>query len=167
MKTCWRPRTLGGICLVVLGASLTTGRVEAIPPPMSAADLVKKSDVIATVRVLGVACTRTEMLQRTGEALPVWQAWVQIVEVDKGSCKKGDTLLIEWKDISRKLLGPWKVDYFPGEVVQTHLHWNPEQRVYTTTWWNAKNKPIEKAPANVLPRKPGEVLVRPSADRKE
>lgn len=131
---------------------------RALPPPFSAEKLAEESDVIATVRVLAVTCTGEITQQGTGEKLPTYQAWLQVLKATKGPARVHDTLLVSWHDISKKLIGPWTVAYYPGEEVTTHLKWNAEQRTYTTTWWNAKGEALKPADTTALPRKSGTVV---------
>jgi hypothetical protein len=136
-------------------AVLLAGPAPAIPPPMSPADLEKNSDVIATVKVRSVTCTK-EVEARGGKVL-AYQAQLEVVEVKKGTVKPGDVLTVEWQDIPKGLVGPWKVDYFAGEKVTTHLKYDAEKKVYATTWWNAKGK-SETNVEMKLPAKPGETI---------
>jgi hypothetical protein len=123
---------------------------------MSESDLDKNSDVIATVRVLAVACTGRADSGR--EKVHVYQAWLSVVKATKGAARTGETVLVQWQDVPKNVVGPWKVEYFPGEEVVTHLKWDAEKRVYTTTWWNAKGKPTKPADFDKLPPQPGQVL---------
>jgi hypothetical protein len=153
----WSSRVLMvGTVLAFLAASDTT---HALPAPMSARELEEKSDVIATIRVLGVACTGYITDDKTKEKLPTYQAWVQVVKVKKGDVKPGETILIQWKDIPKGLLGPWKVEYLPGEEVQTHLRWSEKRQDYASVWWNAKGEPTRPAEVKKLPEKQGEAVI--------
>jgi hypothetical protein len=132
-------------------------RAAALPAPMSDADLQKNSDVIASVRVLAVACTG--QVSTTRDKVPTYQAWLSIVKATKGAVKERETVLVQWQDVPKGIVGPWKVEYFPGEEVTTYLKWDAEKRVYTTTWWNAKGKPTRPADfEEKLPTQPGMVL---------
>jgi hypothetical protein len=71
---------------------------------------------------------------------------------------------VQWQDTPKGLVGPWKVAYFPGEEVATHLKWDADRRVYTTTWWNAKGKPTKQADTDKLPTQPGSVLMMKVGD---
>jgi hypothetical protein len=138
-------------CLVIVGRS------AALPAPMSDADLEKNSDVIATVRVLAVACTG--QADAGSQKVLVYQAWLSVVRVQKGAVKDKQTVLVQWQDVPKGLIGPWKVEYLPGEEVTTHLKWDADKRVYTSTWWNAKSKPTREPDFDKLPTQPGLVLV--------
>jgi hypothetical protein len=143
---------------IALGVTLVIAcRAVALPAPMSPADLEKNSDVIATVRVLGVTCIGTA--GAAPREVPVYQAWLSILKLEKGAVKEQQTVLVQWKDTPKGLIGGWKVEYFPGEEVKTYLKWDAEQKVYTTTWWNAKGKPTKPADVNKLPTEAGAVLM--------
>jgi hypothetical protein len=147
--------------LLLLGVSLPA---FALPAPMSPDDLAGKSDLIAVVRVLSVSQTAVTKDKDTGEDLPSYMAKVQLVEVKKGDAKKGDTVLITWRGIPKGVVGPWAVNYYPGEVVLTHLTKKTGGVAYGSTWWNAKGDEI-KAPASTeLPATVGETLEAPKAE---
>jgi hypothetical protein len=153
-------RWIGRAAMSAIAALVIAGTAQALPPPMSPEELEQKSDVVATVRVLAVACTGEVKPPGSKENVPQYQAWLQVVSATKGSVKPKQTLLVEWHDLPRPmLLGPWKVDYFAGEEVATHLKWHEKSRNYATTWWNAKGKPQRPADSDRLPTKPGELLV--------
>jgi hypothetical protein len=156
-----RPWRVAGF-LAVVGLAVGAGPAPALPPPLSPADLEKQSDVIATVRVLAVTCTGQAPFGQTNERVPTYQAWLQIVEVKKGSVKPHETVVVQWQDIPKTLIGPWKVEYWPGEEARTHLRWDADRHVYATTWWNAKGKPTRPAEVAELPGKPGQVITATS-----
>ena len=128
--------------------------VFAIPAPMSEAELVEKSDLLALVRVLSVACTSLTKDEQTGEELPGYLATLQILEVKKGD----QTVLVTWRENPKGVLGPWAVGYYPGEEVWTHLGKRSGGVTYATTWWNAKGQPIKPAQITELPTKVGETV---------
>jgi hypothetical protein len=132
--------------------------VFAIPAPMSEAELVEKSDLLALVRVLSVACTSLTKDEQTGEELPGYLATLQILEVKKGDVKPGDEVLVTWREIPTGVLGPWVVRYYPGEEVWTHLGKRSGGVTYATAWWNAKGQPIKPAQITELPTKVGETV---------
>jgi hypothetical protein len=103
-------------------------------------------------------CTGQAAYGKTTEQTTTYQAWLQVVSVKKGDVKENQTLLVAWQDVPKKLVGPWKVEYLPGEEVATHLKWNADQKAYNTTWWNAKGKPSRAATADKLPEKDGQVI---------
>ena len=79
----------------------------------------------------------------------------------KGDAKKGDEILVTWRAIPKGIVGPWTVNYYPGEVVLTHLVKKSGGVSYGSTWWNAKGDDI-KAPDNTeLPTTPGETFDAP------
>ena len=66
-----------------------------------------------------------------------------------------------WRAIPKKIVGPWTVNYYPGEEVLTHLVKNKGGVTYNSTWWNAKGDDL-KAPATTdLPTKPGQSILPP------
>jgi hypothetical protein len=144
-------RTLAAVAFLAI-----VGRAVALPAPMSVAELDKNSDVIATVRVLAVACTG--QADRGNQKVFVDQAWLSVVKPTKGPVEARETVLVQWRDVPKDVVGPRKVEYFPGEEVVTHLKWHAEKRVYETTWWNAKGKPTKPADFDRLPPRPGLVL---------
>lgn len=110
-------RGLSLLVLIMLGASPAL----ALPAPMSDADLLAKSDLVALVRVLSVTCVSVSKDEQTGEALRNYSANVELIEVIKGDVAKGAEVTITFEDIPQGLLGPWSVFYYPGEMVWTHL----------------------------------------------
>ena len=150
----FRPALVLLICLLATPAL-------ALPAPMSEQELTDKSDLVATVRVLSVSCTVVIKDDKTGEDLPVYLARVRVLEVKKGDAKKGDEILVTWKAVPKDIVGPWTVNYYPGEVVQTHLVKKSGGVSYGSTWWNAKGEDI-KPPANTeLPTNAGETFEAP------
>jgi len=146
------------LLMVAVVMLLATGSLAALPAPMSEKELLEKSDFVGSVKVLGVACTGMEAAANMEQVL-VWEAWLQVESVKKGSVKPRETILVRWRDVPRKLIGPWTVPYFPGEVVSTHLEWDAKTRTFRTTWWNAKGEPTRPAKEKKLPQQPGEVLL--------
>src|SRR4029077_7419777 len=107
-----RPATRRGASagLFLFVVLVVPGPAAALPPPMSPEELEQKSDVVATVRVLAVACAGEVKPPGSKENVPQYQAWLQVVSATKGSVKPKQTLLVEWHDLPRPmLLGPWKV----------------------------------------------------------
>jgi hypothetical protein len=125
---------------------------------MSDEELVEKSDLVALVRVLSVACTSLTKDDRTGEELPGYLATLQVLEVKKGDVKPGDEVLVTWREIPTGVLGPWVVRYYPGEEVWTHLTKRSGGVTYATTWWNAKGTPIKPAEITELPTVVGQTV---------
>ena len=64
----------------------------ALPAPMSEAELLEKSDVVAVIRVLSVSCTAVTKDDQTGEELPSYLARARLLEVKKGDVKQGDEI---------------------------------------------------------------------------
>ena len=143
-------RGLSLLVLIMLGASPAL----ALPAPMSDADLLAKSDLVALVRVLSVTCVSVSKDEQTGEALRNYSANVELIEVIKGDVAKGAEVTITFEDIPQGLLGPWSVFYYPGEMVWTHLVKQGDD--YTTTWWNGRGELVHKTDITTLPARPGE-----------
>ena len=55
--------------------------------------------------------------------------------------------MITWRAIPKGIVGPWTVNYYPGEVVLTHLTKKSGGATFGSTWWNAKGDDV-KAPAS-------------------
>ncbi len=130
----------------------------AVPAPMSDQELMEKSDLVAEVRVLSVTCTTVTQDPDTGEALPSYLAQLKVVEVKKGDAKPGDVVLVTWHAIPKTIVGPWTVDYYPGEEVVTHLAKRSGGVTYASTWWNAKGDDLKSPDTRDLPTTPGETV---------
>jgi hypothetical protein len=146
------PRLLAAFVLFLTIAAASPAC--AVPAPMSDADLLSKSDLVALVRVLSVTCVSVSKDENTGEALRNYSANVELIEVIKGDEAKGDDVHIIFHDLPKQIVGPWSVFYYPGEMVWTHLV--KEGDDYTTTWWNGRGEEVHKAVITDLPTKPGE-----------
>ena len=133
----------------------------ALPAPMSEAELMDKSDLVAVIRVVSVSCTAITKDEKTGEDLPSYLAKVRLVEVKKGDAQKGDEVLVTWRAIPKDVLGPWTVYYYPGEVVLTHLTKRSGGVSYASTWWNAKGDDVTAPESTDLPTTPGETFAAP------
>ena len=86
----------------------------ALPAPMSEQELNDKSDIVAVVRVLSVTCTAVTPDEKTGEELPSYMAQLRMIDVKKGDAKKGDVVLVTWRAVPSKIVGPWTVYYYPA-----------------------------------------------------
>jgi hypothetical protein len=150
------------VALAVLVSLLATPAL-ALPAPMSDQELMDKSDLVAVVRVLSVSCTTVTKDENTGEDLPAYLAKLKLVDVKKGDAKAGDEVLVTWRAVPTKMLGPWTVNYYPGEVVLTHLTKRSGGASYASTWWNAKGEDQKAPDSTELPTTPGETLVPPQA----
>ena len=128
----------------------------ALPAPMSEQELNDKSDIVAVVRVLSVTCTAITQDEKTGEELPSYMAQLRLLDVKKGDAKKGDVVLVTWRAVPTKIVGPWAVYYYPGEEVLTHLVKKSGGVSYGSTWWNAKGDDITKPESVELPKAPGQ-----------
>jgi hypothetical protein len=148
-----------GLVLTILLFGLLAGPALALPAPMSKAELLLKSDLVALVRIKSVTCVSVTKDERTGEDLPSWSAEAELIEVIKGDDVKGDTVAITFHAIPTGLLGPWTVYYYPGEMVWTHLV--GKDGYYTTTWWNGRGTLVSKAVIDTLPTTPGETVENP------
>jgi hypothetical protein len=136
----------------------------ALPAPMSDAELMEKSDIVAVVRVLSVSCTAVTKDDATGEELPSYLANVRLLEVKKGDASEGDEVIVTWRAIPKGIVGPWAVYYYPGEVVLTHLTKKSGGVAYGSTWWNAKGDDIKAPESTELPSTPGETFDAPPGD---
>ncbi|MGH6735562.1 MAG: hypothetical protein ACRECX_05725 [Methyloceanibacter sp.] len=145
------------ISLLVL--CLSAQPALALPAPMSEAELLEKSDLVALVRVLSVTCTSVTKDDKTGEDLPGYLAKLEVIEVKKGDVKPGEEVLVTFRAIPKGMLGPWTVYYYPGEEVWTHLMLRSGGVTYASTWWNAKGEPVKPPETTDLPTKVGESVV--------
>ena len=150
----FRPAILLLLCLLATPAL-------ALPAPLSEQELTDKSDLVATVRVLSVSCTVVTKDDKTGEDLPAYLARLRLLEVKKGDAKKGDEVLVTWRAIPKGIVGPWTVNYYPGEVVLTHLVKKSGGVSYGSTWWNAKGEDIKQPENTELPTSAGETFDAP------
>ena len=133
----------------------------ALPAPMSEQELIDKSDIVAVIRVVSVSCTAIIKDDKTGQELPVYLAKVRLVEVKKGDAQKGEEILVTWRAVPKDMVGPWTVNYYPGEVVLTHLVKKSGGVSYGSTWWNAKGDDIKAPESTELPETPGETFDAP------
>ena len=147
--------------LPALGLLLFAAPALALPAPMSEQDLRDKSDLVATVRVLSVSCIGVTRDEASGEELPSYLAKLRLLEVKKGEAKAGDEVLVTWRAVPKNILGPWTVNYYPGEVVLTHLVKKSGGVSYGSTWWNAKGEDVKAPESTELPTTLGETFVAP------
>jgi hypothetical protein len=131
----------------------------ALPAPMTEAELMEKSDVVALVRVVSVTCTSVTQDEHTGEDLPGYLARLKVIEVEKGDVKKGEELLVTWRAVPKAVAGPWTVYYYPGEEMVTHLTKRSGGASYASTWWNAKGDDTKSPDTRDLPTTPGITVV--------
>ncbi|MGB2931619.1 MAG: hypothetical protein WBE08_09275 [Methyloceanibacter sp.] len=141
--------------------SLVAAPALALPAPMSEQDLNAMSDLVAELRVLSVSCTGVTKDAASGEELPSYLAKVRLLTVKKGEAKAGDEVLITWRSVPKGALGPWTVNYYPGEVVTTHLTKKSGGVSYGSTWWNAKGDDVQAPESTELPATLGETFVAP------
>ena len=148
-----------GLLLVL--TSLLATPAQALPAPMSEQELNDKSDLVAVVRVNTVICTAVTKDEAAGEELPVYLAKLRLVEVKKGDAKAGDEVLVTWRAVPKGIVGPWTVNYYPGEVVLTHLVKRSGGVSFGSTWWNAKGDDVKAPDSTELPSTPGEMFNPP------
>jgi len=151
-------RHLKFLSLLVL-ACLAPLPALALPAPMTEAELMEKSDVVALMRVLSVTCTSITKDEQTGEDLPGYLATLKVIEVKKGDVKAGEEVLVTWRAVPKSIVGPWTVYYYPGEEMVTHLTKRSGGVSYASTWWNAKGDDAKSPDSRDLPTKPGETVV--------
>jgi hypothetical protein len=149
------------LIVLIAGLLFLTSPALALPAPMSEQELMDKSDLVATIRVLSVSCTAVTKDEKSGQELPAYLARVRLVDVKKGEAKKGDEILVTWRAIPKDVVGPWTVNYYPGEVVPTHLVKKSGGVSYGSTWWNAKGDDIKAPESTELPETPGETFDAP------
>jgi hypothetical protein len=152
-------RPFKALSLLLLIAVGIASPALALPAPMSDDELMDKSDVVALVRVLSVACTSVTTDEKTGEDLPGYLAKLQVLDVKKGDVKPGGELLVTWRAVPKNVAGPWTVYYYPGEVVLTHLTKRSGGVTYASTWWNAKGKDVKAPETTNLPTQIGQSVV--------
>jgi hypothetical protein len=151
-------RHLKFLSLLVL-ACLAALPALALPAPMTEAELMEKSDVVALMRVLSVTCTSITKDEQTGEDLPGYLATLKVIEVKKGDVKAGEEVLVTWRAVPKSIMGPWTVYYYPGEEMVTHLTKRSGGVSYASTWWNAKGDDTKSPDSRDLPTTPGETVV--------
>jgi hypothetical protein len=149
------------LIVLIAGLLFLASPALALPAPMSEQELMDKSDLVATIRVLSVSCTAVTKDEKSGQELPAYLARVRLVDVKKGEAKKGDEILVTWRAIPKDVVGPWTVNYYPGEVVPTHLVKKSGGVSYGSTWWNAKGDDIKAPESTELPETPGETFDAP------
>lgn len=151
-------RRLFQLSLLLLLPLIAT-QAMALPAPLSNEELMEKSAFVGVVRVLSVTCTAITPDKATGENLPHYLAKLEIVDVKKGDVKPGQTVLVTWRAIPTGIVGPWAVNYYPGEEVLTHLAKPDGDVAYKSTWWNSKGQSIKEAESMKLPMTAGETFV--------
>jgi hypothetical protein len=136
----------------------------ALPAPMSDAELMEKSDLVALVRVMSVTCTSITEDPQTGERLPGYLAKLRVIETKKGDVRPGGEVLVTFRAVPSGALGPWTVYYYPGEEVWTHLIKREGGVTYASTWWNAKGEMVKAPETKDLPTTVGESVLAKEAD---
>jgi hypothetical protein len=145
------------VAFVVAGVVLVLGAgpTRAMPPPLPPEELERRSDLVVEVRVLEVVCMDALRYGPNKEevAAATYQARLEILGVKKGEVAVGEAAIVQWTE-SAFVGGQKPVAYYPGEEVLTHLVWKPDERVYSTTWWNAKYMLKGPAKGKELPKCP-------------
>ena len=67
--------------------------------------------------------------------------------------KPGAEVLVTWRAMPKSILGPWTVDYYPGEEVVS-IDQAERRREYASTWWNAKGDDVKAPDTRDLPLTP-------------
>jgi len=139
-------------CLVlVVLLALCPSPAWAVPGPMSPADLVAASDLVALIRVLSVTCLEVWRHGGTGEELASFEARLGVLRVTKGQARRYQTVRLAWEEVSSQTLGNWCVRYYPGEELWTHLKIQEHDGAYKSTWWNARGEQIRPPDRTTLP----------------
>ena len=152
-------RSLSALGLAVTLWLMAASAALALPAPMSDQELMDKSDLVASVRVLSVTCTTITKDDATGEELPGYLARLKVLDVKKGDVRPGEEVLVTWRAVPKSIVGPWTVYYYPGEEVVTHLVKRSGGASYASTWWNAKGDDLKSPKTRDLPSTPGETVV--------
>lgn len=147
--------------IALLLAAVLASPAFAVPAPLSEQELTDKSDLVATVRVLSVTCTSLSKDADTGQELPTYLAKLRLLDVKKGDAQQGQEILVTWKEVPKGVTGPWAVEYYPGEVVLTHLVKKSGGVSYGSTWWNAKGDDVKPPASTTLPTEPGQTVTPP------
>ena len=142
----------------LVAATLLATQALALPAPMSDQELTDKSDLVAVVRVTSVTMTVATKDDKPGEVLPAYLAKLKLVDVKKGDAKPGDEVIVTWRAVPKDIVGPWAVEYYPGEEVLTHLVKKSGGVSYGSTWWNAKGDDIKAPESKALPTEPGQTF---------
>jgi hypothetical protein len=102
----------------------------ALPKPLSQQELFEKSDVIIKGKVIKIDEVENNNIYEK------YTARIQILEVIKGDISNTDIISVFWKKYKKKLLGNWYIEYALGEVIETHLIWDQEEKMFKTISWN-------------------------------
>ncbi len=142
----------------LFGGAVLAAAAFAVPAPKSPDALLAESDIAARVRVLSVTCTKQWTDERSGEPLHAYSAELELLEIKKGDGQVGDVVKVGFEEISKGLLGPWSVFYYPGEEVWTYLVHDDGGDLYKTTWWNARGETLKDAQTKDLPTEVGKTV---------
>ena len=111
---------------------------HALPAPMSTEDLIKSSDFVGEVKVLGIIRVSDDK-SKYAESVAQHNAWLQIISVQKGFYNRLDTILYCWTEIPKPpFVGAWYIAFEKHEKSLIYLQWNESRHCYTATSWNAK-----------------------------
>lgn len=119
---------------LIISFNLYTVTSNALPAPLSKEQLLKQSDIIAKVKVVGVA-----KIGCVNNAIK-YQAWLKILKPIKGDVIVNDTIILTWHRFDKKLIGSWAIDYYPDEELITYLIWDRDEKSYKNISWNSGDK---------------------------
>lgn len=119
---------------LIISINLYTVTSNALPAPLSNEQLLKQSDIIAKVKVIGVA-----KIGYVNNAIK-YQAWLKILKSIKGDVIINDTIIVTWHRFDKKLIGSWAIDYYPDEELITYLIWDRDEKSYKNISWNSADK---------------------------
>jgi hypothetical protein len=117
---------------------------KGMPAPLTPDELLARADLAGRARVVSVhrledQSGRIATLKFYGVAkgrpivrrprMLAWLPWGRTVVVRMRSAKRGPD--------GRPLPGEWSDGYRKGDMVMTHLAWDPDAQAYSTIWWNA------------------------------
>ena len=135
----------------LISINLYTVTSNALPAPLSKEQLLKESNVIARVKVIGV--TKIGYVKNAIK----YQAWLKILKSIKGDIISNDTIIVTWHRFDKKLIGSWAIDYYPDEELITYLIWDRDEKSYKNISWNSADK-IQSS-SKKLPTKDGEIIL--------
>jgi hypothetical protein len=136
---------------LIISINLYTVTSNALPAPLSKEQLLKQSDIIAKVKVIGVT--------KIGDVKNAikYQAWLKILKPIKGYVIVNDTIIVTWHKFDKKLIGSWAIDYYPDEELITYLIWDRDEKSYKNISWNSVDK-IQSS-GKKLPKNDGEIIL--------
>lgn len=115
----------------------------SLPAPMNESEMMKNSDVVADVHVLGIFENKNDITTYKDQPVSQYTAWLEILKSYKGQYKEKDTILYCWHSIPpAPFVGAWYVKVTENEKANIYLVWNEEKKCYNAISWNAK-KPLK------------------------